>query len=458
MAVEHSPLRGPCLRRCVPAFHRAGETIRPQLRTVTSTRTPMTAIETLPPTKTPIHADMPQFPLRDGELQVGGVPVSRLAARVGQTPFYAYDRQALRSRANDLRRLLPAKVKLHYAMKANPMPAVVGFMAGLVDGVDVASAGELKVALDAGADPQEISFAGPGKREAELRQAVASGVLVNIESLREVQLLGAISAEFGLPARVAVRVNPDFELKGSGMKMGGGPKQFGVDVEQMPELMRSIAASGVAFEGFHLFAGSQNLRAESICEAQQKSYELALRLAELSPGPVRFLNLGGGFGIPYFPGEQHLALRPIADNLQRLAERASRELPEVSLVIELGRYLVGEAGVYVTRIVDRKVSRGQVFLVTDGGLNHHLSASGNFGQVIRKNYPVTIGNRAASRQREVASVVGPLCTPLDLLADRMDLPVSVVGDLVVVYQSGAYGASASPQAFLGHPPCVEVLV
>jgi diaminopimelate decarboxylase len=287
---------------------------------------------------------------------------------------------------------------------------------------------------------------------------VASGVLVNIESLREVQLLGAISAEFGLPSRVAVRVNPDFELKGSGMKMGGGPKQFGVDVEQMPELMRSIAASGVAFEGFHLFAGSQNLRAESICEAQQKSYELALRLAELSPSPVRFLNLGGGFGIPYFPGEQHLALRPIADNLQRLAERASRELPEVSLVIELGRYLVGEAGVYVTRIVDRKVSRGQVFLVTDGGLNHHLSASGNFGQVIRKNYPVTIGNRAASRQREVASVVGPLCTPLDLLADRMDLPESVVGDLVVVYQSGAYGASASPQAFLGHPPCVEVLV
>jgi len=418
----------------------------------------MTAIETQPSTKTPVHADMPQFALRDGELQVGGVSLSRLAARVGQTPFYAYDRQALRTRANDLRRLLPAKVKLHYAMKANPMPAVVGFMAGLVDGIDVASAGELKVALDAGADPQEVSFAGPGKREAELRQAVASGVLVNIESLREVQLLGAIAAEFGLPARVAVRVNPDFELKGSGMKMGGGPKQFGVDVEQMPELMRSIAASGVSFEGFHLFAGSQNLRAESICEAQQKSYELALRLAELSAAPVRFLNLGGGFGIPYFPGEQHLALRPIADNLQRLAERASRELPEVSLVIELGRYLVGEAGVYVTRIVDRKVSRGQVFLVTDGGLNHHLSASGNFGQVIRKNYPVTIGNRAASRQREVASVVGPLCTPLDLLADRMDMPVSQVGDLVVVYQSGAYGASASPQAFLGHPPCVEVLV
>jgi len=328
----------------------------------------------------------------------------------------------------------------------------------LVDGIDVASAGELKVALDAGADAQEISFAGPGKREAELRQAVASRVLVNVESMREVHLLGAISGDLGLPARVAVRVNPDFELKGSGMKMGGGPKQFGIDVEQMPELLAAIGQAGLAFEGFHLFAGSQNLRAESICEAQLKSYELALRLAEPAPGPVRFLNLGGGFGIPYFPGEQRLDLQPIADNLARLVERAKRDLPEVALVIELGRYLIGEAGVYVTRIVDRKVSRGQVFLITDGGLNHHLSASGNFGQVIRKNYPVTVGNRAAAAEREIASVVGPLCTPLDLLADRMELPVARVGDLVVLFQSGAYGASASPQAFLGHPPCIEVLV
>ncbi len=410
------------------------------------------------PTPLPTHAKMPQFVLRDDELALGGVTLSRLAARVGQTPFYAYDRALLRERVATLRAALPSAVKLHYAMKANPMPALVGFMAGLVDGVDVASAGELKVALDAGADPQEISFAGPGKREAELRQAVAAGVLINVESLREVGLLGAIAAELGVTPRVAVRVNPDFELKGSGMKMGGGPKQFGVDVEQVPDLLAAIAGAGLAFEGFHLFAGSQNLRAESICEAQLKSYDLALRLAQSAPAPVRFLNLGGGFGIPYFPGEQRLDLQPIADNLERLVARARSDMPEVSLVIELGRYLVGEAGIYVTRIVDRKVSRGQVFLVTDGGLNHHLSASGNFGQVIRKNYPVTIGNRAASSEREVASVVGPLCTPLDLLADRMELPVAKAGDLVVIFQSGAYGASASPQAFLGHPPCVEVLV
>ncbi len=406
----------------------------------------------------PKHAAMGQFPVREGQLMVGGMPLMRLADRVGQTPFYAYDRGLLRQRVNELRAVLPAAIKLHYAMKANPMPALVGFMAGLVDGIDVASAGEMKVALDAGADPAELSFAGPGKRDVELRQAVAAGVLVNLESLREVAVLAEASQRLAVPARVAVRVNPDFELKGSGMKMGGGPKQFGVDVEVVPELLSRVASAGLAFEGFHLFAGSQNLRAESICEAQAKSYELALRLADAAPAAVRFLNLGGGFGIPYFPGEQRLDLRPIGDNLRDIQSRAQRDLPEAAIVIELGRYLVGEAGVYVTRVIDRKISRGQVFLVTDGGLHHHLAASGNFGQVVRKNYPVMIGNRAGSTEREVASVVGPLCTPLDLLADRMDLAVAQVGDLAVVFQSGAYGASASPQSFLGHPHCVEVLV
>ncbi len=401
---------------------------------------------------------MNQFAVRSGELVVGSNPLSLLAAQVGQTPFYAYDRSLLRARVAELREVLPEGVKLHYAMKANPMPAVVGLMAGLVDGIDVASAGELKVALDAGTNPLEVSFAGPGKRDAELRQAVASRVLINIESFREVVALEAIAEELGLPARVAVRVNPDFELKGSGMKMGGGPKQFGVDVEQIPTLLADIGRAGLAFEGFHLFAGSQNLRAESICEAQQKSYELALRLAQDAPTPVRFLNLGGGFGIPYFPGEKRLDLAPIGTNLARIAQRAQAELPEAALVIELGRYLVGEAGVYVARVLDRKISRGQVYLVTDGGLHHHLSASGNFGQVVRKNYPVTIGNRVGSQETETSSVVGPLCTPLDLLADRMNLAVAQVGDLVVVFQSGAYGASASPQGFLGHPVCPEVLV
>ena len=406
----------------------------------------------------PAHAPMHQFSIAHGELQVGGLPLTRLSERVGQTPFYAYDRQLPRERVQALRQALPLGLQLHYALKANPLPALVAQMVRLVDGIDVASGGELKTALDAGARPEDLSFAGPGKRQGELRQAVAAGVLVHIESEREVELLESACDALGLGARVSVRINPDFELKGSGMKMGGGSKPFGVDVERVPALLQHIRQAGLVQEGFHLFAGSQNLQAGAICEAQQKSYALALRLAEHASGPLRSLNLGGGFGIPYVPGEERLDLGPIGDNLAQLQERALHELPGTTLVLELGRYLVGEAGIYVTRVLDRKVSRGKVFLVCDGGLHHHLAASGHFGQVLRKNYPVTVGNRLEGMASEMASVVGPLCTPLDLLADQMLLPVAQEVDLVVVFQSGAYGASASPQQFLGHPPCQEVLV
>lgn len=406
----------------------------------------------------PTHAPMSQWPIVDDCLVVGGMPLTRLAQRVGRTPFYAYDRRLLAARAELLRQHLPHEIKLHYAMKANPMPALVCHMGRLVDGIDVASGGELTVALDAGVDPRDISFAGPGKSETELTQAIAAGILLNVESPREVEVVAERSRALQLPARVAVRVNPDFELKSSGMKMGGGPKQFGVDAEAVPALLRDIERRGLAFEGFHIYSGSQNLHADSISESQQKTIELAIRLATAATSPVCVLNIGGGFGIPYFPGDPPLDLPRVGRNLRGIVEQAKTALPQAQLTVELGRYLVGEAGIYVCRVVDRKISRGQVFLVTDGGLHHHLAASGNFGQVVRKNYPVCVGNRVAGGARGIASVVGPLCTPLDLLADRMELADAQPGDLVVVFQSGAYGATASPRGFLSHPSYAEVLV
>lgn len=420
----------------------------------TSTNSPATT----PAPKRPVHAPQGQFPIQHGELCIGDIPITRLAQRVGQTPFYAYDRQLVTASIQELLLAFEGKVELHYAVKANPFPALVSHIAPQLDGFDVASAQELKIALDAGMPASRISFAGPGKRKEELTQAVAAGILLHIESFREAELLAEISNTLGLPARVAVRVNPDFELKSSGMKMGGGAKPFGVDAEQVPALLATIHTLGLEFEGFHLFAGSQNLRAEAIIEAQQLSYALALKLAAHVPRPVLSLNLGGGFGIPYFPGETALNTDPILTNLLELAERATRELPKAKLAIELGRYLVGEAGVYVCRVLDRKESRGQVFLITDGGMHHHLAASGNLGQVIRKNYPVMIANRADATEKETVSITGPLCTPLDILAERMELPRAQPGDLIAVLQSGAYGASASPQDFLSHPHVVEVLV
>ncbi len=406
----------------------------------------------------PVHAPLAHWQVEDGLLQVNGISVTRLAARAGQTPFFAYDRRMLSERVALLRKHIPAEIHLHYAMKANPMPAVVQHMAGLVDGLDVASGNELRVALDTGAKPGLISFAGPGKTERELTAAIATGITINLESPREMETAAVIGGSIGIKPRVAVRVNPDYELKSSGMKMGGGPKQFGVDAETVPEMLSRMKALALDFQGFHIYSGSQNLRAEAIQEAQEKTLELAYRLAEFAPEAVKLLNIGGGFGIPYFPGDVPLDLAVVGANLRRLVPEANRRLPEAQLVIELGRYMVGEAGIYVSKVIDRKISRGHVFLVTDGGLHHQLAASGNFGQVIRKNYPVAIANRMNSVERETASVVGPLCTPLDLLGDKMELARAEVGDLVAVFQSGAYGPTASPSAFLSHPASIEMLV
>jgi len=406
----------------------------------------------------PRHALHPQFPVVDDVLQVGGIPLTRLAQRVGRTPFFAYDRGLLTQRVHELRGQLPAGVALHYSIKANPMPALVQHMAGLVDGLDVASGSELKTALDAGMAPSHISFAGPAKGEHELAQAIAAGVCLNIESEHELASVARLGEAQGSAPRVALRVNPPFELKSSGMKMGGGAKPFGIDAEEAPRVLREIAALGLDFQGFHIFSGSQSLRADAIVEAQSRSIELGIRLADEAPLAVRQLNIGGGFGIPYFPGDQRLDVAPIAVHLQDWLPRLRAALPQARLALELGRYLVGESGVYVTRVVDRKVSRGEVFLVTDGGMHHHLAASGNLGQVIRKNYPVAVGNRMAPADSGPASVTGPLCTPLDVLADRMELAHARIGDLIVVFQSGAYGPSASPAGFLGHPAALEVLV
>lgn len=401
---------------------------------------------------------MDQFPIENECLIIGGMKLTRLAQRVGNTPFYAYDRGLLTQRVRDLRKHLPDQIHIHYAMKANPMPAVVQHMAPLLDGLDVASGGEMKVALDTPMPPERISMAGPGKRPEELAAAIAAGITINIESETELATIARQSETLGLRPRVALRINPQFELKASGMKMGGGPKQFGIDEERIPNVLKSISTLEMEFVGFHIFSGSQNLNAESIIESQNKSVELAIRLSADCPSPIRQLNIGGGFGIPYFPGDKHLDIRPIGQALQERMNEVALHLPETQLILELGRYLVGEAGIYVCRVVDRKISRGEVFLVTDGGLNHNLAASGNFGQVIRKNYPAVIGNRAASEKKEVANIVGPLCTPLDILANKLELAKAEIGDLVIIFQSGAYGLSASPTSFLSQPMAEEVLV
>jgi len=405
----------------------------------------------------PKHHPIAYYGVRGDCLEIGGRLLTEIVDEVGSVPCYLYDAGVIARKVDELRRTMPERLSLHYAIKANPFPDVVAAVAALVDGLDVASAGELEIALTTPIAPRDISFAGPGKKAAELERAVAAGITINAESATELERIARACERVGANADVALRVNPDFELRSSGMKMGGGAQQFGIDAERVPEALGRLRELGLRFRGFHVFSGSQNLRDEFVRDAHRKTFDLARRLLQHAPGRPELLNIGGGLGIPYFPGDKPIALAPIAENLASILDEHT-ELADTEIVMELGRFLVGEAGVYVCRVIERKESRGEVFLITDGGLHHHLAASGNFGQVLRKNYPVLIGNKVAGREREVVNVVGPLCTPLDLLATKMEMARAEPGDLVVVFASGAYGRSASPIGFLSHPPPAERLV
>ncbi len=394
----------------------------------------------------------------EGELVIGGCTASALVERAGGTPLFAYSADLIRARVAQLRAAMPDRLRIHYAIKANSYGPILDLMAGLVDGFDIASGGELRMAEAAGLPADRISFAGPGKRDDELRAGIRAGVTLNLESVNEARRALGIADDEGITPRLAIRVNPDFELRGSGMKMGGGAKPFGVDSDQVADLAKEIIAAGAEWRGLHIFAGSQSLDAEAIAETQGNVLDLAANLARDIGVPLPHLNMGGGFGIPYFHADE--ALDPSVPGTV-LAERFARlpdELAECEFAIELGRYLVGEAGVYLCRIVDRKESHGTTYLVTDGGLHHQLAASGNFGTVVRRNYPVAIASRFAAEPAEEVNVVGCLCTPLDRLADAALLPRADVGDLVAVFCAGAYGASASPAQFLGQGPAREILV
>lgn len=394
----------------------------------------------------------------DGELSIGGKTATELVEIAGDTPLFVYSREAIARRISDLRSAMPERLAIHYAMKANPFAPLLQEMAGLVDGFDIASGGELAMALDVGIEADRISFAGPGKRDTELERAIAAGATINLESANEARRALAIGERLGSTPRLAIRVNPSFELRGSGMKMGGGAKPFGVDEGLVPALARELIAAGAEWRGLHIFAGSQALDSQAIIETQSNCIDLAIRLSRAIGTPLPKVNMGGGFGIPYFHGDRPLEIGKIG----KVLEESLNFLPDIvgntQFCIELGRYLVGEAGVYLTRIVDRKESHGQIYLVTDGGLHHQLAASGNFGAVVRRNYPVAIATRFGEAPAEEVNVVGCLCTPLDRLADQAELPRADVGDLVAVFCAGAYGASASPATFLGQGPARELLI
>lgn len=401
------------------------------------------------------------FSVREQELLIGRLPVSQIAQEFG-TPLFIYDEQILEAKLSALRNALPPSFSISYSVKANPTQAILKFFVGRGCGLEIASGGELQQAVAAGCPTDRIIFAGPGKTVAELELALRHRIKeIHVESPLELRRIGELCRQKSLQASIALRVNPSAEVQGGAMRMGGKPAPFGIDEESLEEVIaEALADRRLSFTGIHLFTGTQILDARILINQYRKGVEIATRVAEKFSCPIHTVDFGGGLGIPYFSGEQQLDLEQFRSGLRSLASEIeqNKAFGKTEFVVEPGRFLVGEAGVYVARINDIKISRGKKFLILDGGMHHHLAASGNLGQTIKRNYPVALLNKLSSPVTETVDVVGPLCTPLDTMARNVALPPAEVGDLFGIFQSGAYARSASPTGFLSHPTPPEVLI
>jgi diaminopimelate decarboxylase len=395
---------------------------------------------------------------KDNQLVFAGKTPSDLEHIAGGTPCYIYDRNQIKNNIIALKTLLPKKIKLHYAIKANPMPNLVAHAANYLDGLDVASHQELLTALSTGIEPGKVSIAGPGKTEKSLLAAIISGVVINVESKTELVRIQKIASLHKKQANVAFRINPDFELKGAAMKMSGGPKQFGIDAEVFTETFSMVNEQSINFVGFHIFSGSQNLSVDALLESYRKALELAFVLSEQINVLPKQINIGGGIGVSYHSGQVPVDIKSLCLGLHELLDELATKLVDTEVHLELGRFLVANAGMYLCKIVDIKESRGKTFWVCDGGMHHHLANSGNLGQVFRKNHPVFLANCIESTLTQHVDIVGPLCTPLDIIASNISLPMGEIGGYVAVMLSGAYGASASPQGFLSQGEALEMLI
>jgi diaminopimelate decarboxylase len=401
------------------------------------------------------------FGSSDGELLVGGVRIGELATRYG-TPLFVYDSEVMARKLATLRGALPPGFAVYYSVKANPNPAILKHFLGHGCGLEIASGGEFHLALQAGCPPEQILFAGPGKTDVELELVLKERIgEIHAESLLEIERIAAIARRLGVRAQVTVRVNPGGDAQGGALRMGGRPAPFGIDEELLDSVLeRLLAHDSIEFRGIHLFTGTQILDYSILAVQYRRGLQIAGRAAERLGRPIPTLDFGGGLGIPYFPHDQELDMQCLGTELAALMTevRSDQRLNGTHFVLEPGRYLVAEAGIYVARVIDIKTSRGKKFLIVDGGMHHHLAASGNLGQTIKRSFPVALVNKLHGTAVDTVDVVGPLCTPLDVLARGIALPEAAVGDLVGVFQSGAYGRSASPLGFLSHPAPPEVLV
>jgi len=407
----------------------------------------------------PVGPTPPHFSADEsGRLTIGGYSCDELVAEAGGTPLFVYDNNIVGAQVARFKGAMADGIGLYYSVTANPYEPLLEFLGRYVDGFRIVSRGELARLQDAKLDGIPINFAGPGKLDVELEAAVRAGATISVESEGEACRAIRAGGAVGVRPRIAVRVTPPFAIEGGAVSIGSRPSPFGVDAERVPLVVHGLLEADVDWRGLHMFAGSQCLDAEALAEVHRITVAQAGDIAEAVGLPIPELNLGSGFDIACRPGDEPLDIDHVAHALNHTLCNAPSLLATTRFTIELGRWLVGESGVYLTRVVDRTESCGQTFLTTDGGGHHLIGATGSLGERGMSNFPIAVANRFGAPPEEDVTVTGCLCTPYDVLGDDVSLPRAEEGDLIAVFCAGAYGLSASPQAWESRPLAREILV
>ena len=407
----------------------------------------------------PIGPIPPHFSASDdGQLMIGGRSVEELVEEAGGTPLFAYDNNIIGGQIAQLRAAMPDGLALYYSVSANPWEELLTFLGRYVDGFRVVSRGELEHLKRAELAGIPMTFAGPGKRDDELEAGIAAGATISVESEAEAGRAIQAAERLGIRPRLVVRINPPLALEGGRVAMGARPSPFGIDAERVPSLVQGLIEADADWRGLHMFLGTQCLDTEALIEAHRAIIASAGEIADSIGSPIPELNLGGGFDIPCFEGDQPLDLYRMSDALHKTLIGGPELLATTRISLELGRWLVGEAGVYLSRILERTESCGKTFLTTDGGGHHFLRATGCLLERGKGNWPIAVASRFGAPAEEEVTVTGCLATPHDVFGDEVMLPRAEPGDLIAVFNAGAYALSASPQGWESRPAAREILV
>ena len=403
---------------------------------------------------------IPQYFSADesGQLLIGGFAAEDLVAEAGGTPLFVYDNNIVGGQIARFQAAMASGVALNYAVTANPYEPLLEFIGRYVDGFRVVSGGELQRLVQAKLAGIPIHLAGPAKTDPELETAIRLGATISVESEGEAARAIAAGERLGIKPALAVRVNPPFSIDKGRLTMGAQPSPFGVDTDRVPALVAGILEADADWRGLHIFAAAQSLDADELIRMHDAIVGTAGDIAAETGLPLPELNLGSGFDVPRLPGQEPLDVDRIASELSRTLCNAPEHLATTRFSIELGRWLVADSGVYLTRVIDRCESHGRTFLNTDGGGHHLIGATGNLGERHRGNYPIAVANRFGIEPEEEVTVTGCLCTPFDVLGEDVALPRAEPGDLIAIFSTGAYGLTASPQAWESRPLAREVLV